>query len=118
MNAAMDFPPSRRRLECPVKHVNPDRYMFAQGVTSMEGPDLPVSSKETMASRAFYIRERPGNVTNDGKYVLNQDDGEQFYVPHEHQFLGVAEMQAVVHEQNRPWSTMTQTKLLHGKPVC
>ena len=108
------FAPTPRRLGCPIKKENPDRYMFAQHATSLSGPVAPIPFGEDKASRAYYKREMPAPVRNETHTQPNQDDGLGFYMPAEHHFLGTNEMAEVMQQQVSPLMNMSETRLLHG----
>ena len=120
MNAAFDFTSTPRRLECPVTHPNPSRYMFAQHVTSLGGPVTPIPSGEAKASSLFYKRELPGPARNPQTQLMvpNMDDGLQFYFPDNTGYDGAINEQAqMANSSTSPWMDMHATKLLHGQPT-
>ena len=113
------FAPTPRRLGCPVEKVNPDRYMFAQHVTSLSGPVAAMPSGEMEASSAFYKRELPGRPRNPqpGLMTPNQDDGLAYYFPNTGYDGALNEQAEVFHAQVSPWMHMSSTKLLHARAL-
>lgn len=94
--------------------------MFAQHVTSLDGPVEPRPSGEAKASSLFYKRELPGPARNPQTQLMvsNMDDGLQFYFPDNTGYDGAINEQAqMANSSTSPWMHMNQTKLLHGQPT-
>lgn len=110
------FAPNPRTLTCPMRKANPDRYMFAQGATSLDGPVAAMAHGELKASRAFYTREAPGPPRNPQQDLMvpNQDDGLQFYFPDTGYDGALNEQAEVFGESVSPWMQLSRTRLLHG----
>ena len=108
------FAPTPRRLGCPVEKVNPDRYMFAQHVTSLGGPVAAMPSGEMEASSAFYKREMFAPIMKETSVQPNQDDGIAFYFPQTSYDGALNEQADLFHPSASPWMDLQQTKLLHN----